>query len=853
MPKSRHWQVLLLYVVGFALTSAPASAQTMRDRTRTMTVEDLHAVEQLGAVVPAPAGDRVAIVIKRPRAPGERYDRASTWSAVWDHDRDDIWVVSASGGLSRNLTEGRAVHGSYAQPTWAPGGRRLAYLGTRDGVHIGLYVWDTVRSRPRLLHEGPLDVDVSMVLDGQASGPVAWLDSERLVAVLLSPGDTLSTGFWASRVASAEWRRAETGRAVTASVLDTRKPAVSSAETMVIIHVSGRVDTIAVTLPFELSPAPSPYLSRFIIISPDRRHAAWLAQNGEVAIRAPGPLRPSAAMGRMRTGMVPLRRNASIRWLGAIEPAFGAPLPERRFTAQWSPSGNRLALVAYDSNRISPHSSPALFLIDPHTNAVRRVSPAGWSVSDFAWIDEKALLLRAAPQPELGSDSWQWWRLDSGRSEWDPVLRPPAMADGPSGLIALGPNRWVGLASGSLWQLDSTATRFQQVPTDSSVVLVDFDVSAMRTGDRPAQGTIVLGRAGRVARFYALGSRGTDVWLHDQPSPRNDARMVAYRRDPELALFSSGDVDDGPTLWARGEGADTFTELLSLNPQLRSIVRSKRQWIAYAGLGGDSLQGVVLLPNGYLPGRRYPTVTWVYAGEVYDSLLVVSPEAPLLNVTSGNPFTLELLAARGFAVLLPSMPLAPSGRGIASNPYLDMTAGVLPALDRIVQLGIADPNRLAIMGHSHGGYAVNAILSQTQRFRAAVAMASASDLVSWYGTFYPGRRYTAAAHQYLYTPVRFESGMFRMGGTPYADWARYLRNSPLYYAERIRTPLLLIHGDLDGVPLQQAEEMFTALHRLGRPARFIRYWGEGHTLESPANITHMWSKIFEWLEENLPE
>ena len=426
------------------------------------------------------------------------------------------------------------------------------------------------------------------------------------------------------------------------------------------------------------------------------------------------------------------------------------------------------------------------------------------------------------------------------------------MTQVPSGLIALEPDTWVGLASGSLWQLDSAATRFQKVPTEPSVVLMDFDVSAMRTGDKPSQGTIVLGRAGRVSRFYALSSRGKDVSLHHQVAPRNDARMVAYRQVSELSLFTSGDADDGPTLWARSKGADTFTTLLSLNPQLRSIARSKRQWIRYASTGGDSLQGVVLLPNGYLPGRRYPTVTWVYAGEMYDSLLVVAPEAPLLNVTSGNPFNLELLAARGFAVLLPSMPLAPSGQGIASDPYLDMAAGVLPALDRLVQLGIADPSRLAIMGHSHGGYAVNAILSQTKRFRAAIAMASASDLVSWYGTFYPGRRYTAAAHQYLYTPVRFESGMFRMGGTPYADWARYLRNSPLFYAERIHTPLLLIHGDLDGVPLQQAEEMFTALHRLGRRARFVRYWGEGHTLESPANITHMWNQIFEWLEENLP-
>jgi dipeptidyl aminopeptidase/acylaminoacyl peptidase len=65
---------------------------------------------------------------------------------------------------------------------------------------------------------------------------------------------------------------------------------------------------------------------------------------------------------------------------------------------------------------------------------------------------------------------------------------------------------------------------------------------------------------------------------------------------------------------------------------------------------------------------------------------------------------------------------------------------------------------------------------------------------------------------------------------------RYFRNSPIFFADRIETPLMIIQGDLDFVPIQQGEEMFSALHRLGKPVVFVRYWGEGHLNAGPANV-----------------
>jgi dipeptidyl aminopeptidase/acylaminoacyl peptidase len=96
-----------------------------------------------------------------------------------------------------------------------------------------------------------------------------------------------------------------------------------------------------------------------------------------------------------------------------------------------------------------------------------------------------------------------------------------------------------------------------------------------------------------------------------------------------------------------------------------------------------------------------------------------------------------------------------------------------------------------------------------------------------------------------------EAGQLRMGSPPWKDFYRYLRNSPLFYVDRIETPLMIIQGDLDYVAMQQGEQVFTALHRQNKRAMFVRYWGEGHVLESPANIRDLWGRIYGWFDQLL--
>jgi len=150
------------------------------------------------------------------------------------------------------------------------------------------------------------------------------------------------------------------------------------------------------------------------------------------------------------------------------------------------------------------------------------------------------------------------------------------------------------------------------------------------------------------------------------------------------------------------------------------------------------------------------------------------------------------------------------------------------------------------MGQSTGGFSAYGLITQTDRFKAAVALAGFSDLVSFYGTFDARWRYQSTADE---DPFRMWDLETRgMGGPPWKDLQRYVRNSPISYIDRVHTPVLIIHGDLDPVPIEQDEEFFTALYRQNKRAVFVRYWGEDHLLTSPANIRDMWGRIYAWFD-----
>jgi dipeptidyl aminopeptidase/acylaminoacyl peptidase len=331
-----------------------------------------------------------------------------------------------------------------------------------------------------------------------------------------------------------------------------------------------------------------------------------------------------------------------------------------------------------------------------------------------------------------------------------------------------------------------------------------------------------------------------------RPSPT--AQLEAYVPERSLLLFTD-ETRRGSDLWATDLSGGAGTRLLELNEHLAEVAQSRRMLIDYRGGDGDELKAAVILPPDFEPGRRYPVLVWVYAGTMVRDTMGRS-----LSIHQPGQYNLHLYAARGYVVLVPSMPLRP--KDAENDDFMDLPKGVLPALDRLIELGIADGDRLAVMGQSYGGFSTYSLVVHTNRFRAAIAMAGLTDLVSLYGQLDPtGRAYPGLDHLKSVNWGLAESGQVGMGVPPWGDLWRYMRNSPLYYVDRVRTPLLLIHGEQDiRGPMTQAEEFFYALYRQGKRARLLRYWGDDHGLRlSPANVRDMVEEILKWLELHMPE
>ncbi len=227
----------------------------------------------------------------------------------------------------------------------------------------------------------------------------------------------------------------------------------------------------------------------------------------------------------------------------------------------------------------------------------------------------------------------------------------------------------------------------------------------------------------------------------------------------------------------------------------------------------QAVQTAVFLPQGKKAGDRLPTIVNFYAGSK------LGESAQEYGGGDPNSIPVQVFASRGYAVLLVDVPLGPQGKG--GNPVQEMGDAILAQVYRAADLGYTDITRVAIMGQSYGGYGTAATITQTNLFRAAIAMNGVYDLAANYAHMHS----SGATIYFMWS----EAGQGRMGTHPWADARRYLANSPYHQADKINTPLLLIHGKKDDAcPVEEAEKMFNALKRLNRTAQLAVYDGEGH-------------------------
>jgi dipeptidyl aminopeptidase/acylaminoacyl peptidase len=281
--------------------------------------------------------------------------------------------------------------------------------------------------------------------------------------------------------------------------------------------------------------------------------------------------------------------------------------------------------------------------------------------------------------------------------------------------------------------------------------------------------------------------------------------------DARKIVYLAQDAAHPPDIWIADANFRSTRQVSHSNPGIEQHVLGESSLLEWSGADGQKVQGSLVLPARYKKGKRYPLIVYQYPSDRR------SENVNYFGGAGTGVENMQLLSARGYAVLLPDLHVVPGA------PMQGIAKTILPAIDKTIEMGIADPECLGVMGHSYGAYGVLALLVQTDRFRAAIMRGGYGNLPSFYGAM----QTNGSARAQPFLEYRNGGGM---EGTLWEQRQRYIENSPVFYLDKVKTPLLIIHGGADSnVPVHMADEVFADLRRLDKEVVYARYEGEDHS------------------------
>ena len=526
--------------------------------------------------------------------------------------------------------------------------------------------------------------------------------------------------------------------------------------------------------------------------------------------------------------------------------ASGAGGPTRALTRvagqladpRWSPDGRRIAIL-YIRGSTQPHGALVAYrpdagvveekvdeqriaIVDAETGALREVSPPDLYVYDYDWSpDGRRLIVEGAP----GSGTNNYWIAElfvvdaaSGetRSIWKPPLQiavPRFSPDGRSVAVIHGLMSDEGSNGGDVYAVPVDGGEPQNLTPGmaASAAWLDWRPGGEILFTAHADGGFALGRVrpGEAVSFSWQGPEALSSLSFDQ------AGHAALIRQS----FGSP-----PEVWAGDVGR--WTAVTHLNADLTP------QWGEAKSLhwesDGQRVQGWLVAPREVESGRRYPMVVSVHGG----------PSSAAAPSWPGR--WTAVLPTQGYYVFLPN-PRGSYGQGEAFTRanVKDFGHGdlqdVLRGVDAALHAAPIDERRLGLIGWSYGGYMAMWAVTQTGRFKAAVAGAGIANWQSYYGQ------------------NRIDRWMIPFfGASVYDDPAVYARSSPISFIKNVHTPTLVLHGDRDSeVPTPQGYEFWHALKTLGVPTQLVIFENEGHAVSKPEHVRDMMRRVGEWFDKYL--
>jgi len=296
----------------------------------------------------------------------------------------------------------------------------------------------------------------------------------------------------------------------------------------------------------------------------------------------------------------------------------------------------------------------------------------------------------------------------------------------------------------------------------------------------------------------------------------NEHFKLTKAKNAQQIFWQRASYIEYPDLWTSTSAFTNVKKLSVTNPQQNQYLWGTVEHVNWKSFDGGDLRGLLYKPENFDPAKKYPMIVYFYEKYSHElnSHYIPSPSRSIVNFTYYN--------SNGYIVFVPDINYRTGQPG--RSAYDDIISGTMA----MTQRPYIDADRMGIQGQSWGGYQVAYLVTQTGLFKAAMAGAPVSNMTSAYG----GIRWESG----MVRQFQYEQGQSRLGENLWENRDLYIENSPIFYADRITTPLLIMSNDNDGaVPYYQGLELITAMRRLGKPAWLLNYNGDEHNLTKLPN------------------
>lgn len=303
-------------------------------------------------------------------------------------------------------------------------------------------------------------------------------------------------------------------------------------------------------------------------------------------------------------------------------------------------------------------------------------------------------------------------------------------------------------------------------------------------------------------------------------------------KDKDVYCFTKSNFNTSPDLYVTTDLWKTDAKLSDINPQMKEYNWGTAELMSWTMFDGKTTQGIVYKPEDFDPAKKYPVMIYFYEQHT-DNLYQYFPPAPSRSIIN-----IPFYCSRGYIVFTPDIVYTTGHPG--ESAYNAIVSGA----QKLAENPWVDKDNMAIQGQSWGGYQTAYLITRTNMFKAAGAGAPVSNMFSAYG----GIRWdTGMSRQFQY-----EQTQSRIGATMWEAPELYKENSPVFFADKVQTPLLIMHNDKDGaVPWYQGIEYFMALRRLQKPVWMLQYNNEAHNLKERRNTKDLSIRLQQFFDHYL--